>query len=283
MQNLINTGHTAPGLTLALLGQPPTVEAPAPAATLAPAHGFAPADIRGALLQLLASKEFCKAQRSCRLMRFLVEQELAGAVRETAEYAIGIEVFDRHADSYSTCDDPIVRVQVGRLRERLKAYYAGSGIRAALRFSIPIGSYMPVISRNGHAEGHFPSSHLLAIMPLLCFTQDGADAAFTQGLSEELAYQLFKVFGHKIVSHTFTPADDASARGAIVQGVSHLLEGSVRVHGDLIRASLRLVDAGAGCIAWSEQFDRRGPFAIALQEELALAICSALKLYFAHG
>jgi TolB-like protein len=46
---------------------------------------------------------------------------------------------------------------------------------------------------------------------------------------------------------------------------------------------MRLVDAAAGCIAWSEQFDRRDPFSIDLQEALAVAICNALKLYFEQG
>jgi TolB-like protein len=246
-----------------------------------PGHGFTALEVRSALLQLVASQEFCKAARMCRLIRFLVEKELEGAVGETGEYAIGIEVFDRDARSYTTCEDPIVRVQVGRLRERLKAYYAASGAHAELRFSIPIGSYMPTISHNGDSGGHFPHDHLLAVMPLLTLTPDPQGLAFGQGLNDELAYQLFKAFGHKIVSHTFAALDQAPlARPA---GVSHVLEGSVRVNGELIRASLRLVDAGAGCIAWSEQFDLCGPFAIALQEQLALAICTALKRYFAHG
>lgn len=246
-----------------------------------PAHGFTVGQVRSALCQLLASPEFCKATRMCRLIRFLVEKELDSAAGAPGEYTIGIEVFDRDARSYATCEDPIVRVQVGRLRERLKLYYAATGAAADLRFSIPIGSYMPTISRHSDSDGHFPDGHLLAILPLLNFTQDLSGLVFTRGLSEELSCQLFKVFGHKIVSHTFAAPDPAAS--ARPPGVSHVLEGSVRVDDDRIRVSLRLVDAGGGCIAWSEQFDRRCPFAIALQEELALAICDALQGYFAHG
>lgn len=273
MLSVINASHfTAPA------APPPMPErhAAGTAALALPAHGFTPGQVTSALCQLLASPEFCKATRMRRLIRFLVEKELDTTAGGTGEYAIGIEVFDRDARSYATCEDPIVRVQVGRLRERLKLYYAATGAGADLRFSIPIGSYMPTISRHGGSDGHFPSDHLLAILPLLNFTQDLQGLVFTQGLNEELSYQMFKVFGHKIVSHTFAAPDRPP-------GVSHVLEGSVRVNGERIRVSLRLVDAGAGCIAWSEQFDRCGPFAIAVQEELALAACAALERYFAHG
>lgn len=279
MQSVGNALYTAAPSTL--VRSMPVLEGNNPPAQPLPAHGFTAGQVRAALLQLLASQQFCKAGRMRRLMRFLVEQELAGALGDTGEYTIGIQVFDRDARSYATCEDPIVRVQVGRLRARLQAYYAGAGAHAELRFSIPIGSYMPTISRHGDSAGRLPHEHLLAVMPLLAFAPDPQGVAFCHGLNEELAYQLFNAFGHKIVSHTFAlPELGPLPRPA---GVSHVLEGSVRVNGEQIRASLRLVDAGAGCIAWSEQFDLCGPFAIALQEQLALAICSALKRYFAHG
>jgi TolB-like protein len=279
MQSVSNTRYDA--APVAVVRSMPMPQGNTPAAPSLPAHGFTAGQVRAALLQLLASEQFSRAGRMRRLIRFLVEQELAGAVGDTGEYTIGIQVFDRDARSYTTCEDPIVRVQVGRLRARLQAYYTGGGAHAELRFSIPIGSYMPTISRHGDSAGRFPHEHLLAVTPLLAVTHDPQGIAFSQGLNEELAYQLFNAFGHKIVSHTFALAEPAlHGRPA---GVSHVLEGSVRVNGEQIRASLRLVDAGAGCIAWSEQFDLCGPFAIALQEQLALDICAALKRYFAHG
>ncbi|MFA5018701.1 MAG: hypothetical protein WC504_14200, partial [Methylobacter sp.] len=63
-------------------------------------------------------------------------------------------------------------------------------------------------------------------------------------------------------------------------GVKHLLEGSVQIDEERLRASIRLVDVSAGCIAWTEQFDRRVFFAISHQEELASSICRALKRFF---
>lgn len=250
-----------------------------PAPCAAPAgDAQADAEVRAALTHVLASGVFCKAQRMRRLLRFLVEKRLTGALCDTNEYAIGIDVFDRDPATYNTGEDPIVRVQVGRLRDKLKAYYGAAGQHALVRFSIPVGSYMPKIDLMNKVPPANGRRYLLAIAPLVFFSADPDGAAFTRGVNEELAYHLFKAFGQTIVSHTFDTL--AHAGGA---GVSHQLEGSVRVHCERLRTSIRLIDSAAGCIVWSEQFDQCAPFAIALQEELARAICAALEQHFALG
>jgi TolB-like protein len=242
------------------------------------------AEVRAALARTLAGAAFVRARRTSRLLQFLVEKRLANAVRDINEYTIGIEVFERDPATYSPGQDPVVRVQVGRLREKLKLYYATPGPRPDIAFSIPIGSYMPIIQRNHTGVEHFEPSHLLAIMPLACMANDAACAAFTQGLGEELTYHLFQEFGSKLVAPAF-PAAGArrktdAADAELQRSASHLIEGGVRLDGELIRVSIRLVDTAAGSIAWSQQFDRRRPFAIALQEELAFFICAELKHYF---
>lgn len=241
--------------------------------------------IQSALTRILASGIFSKAQRMRHLLRFLVQQALAGTIRDTNEYAIGIEVFGRDPASYNTCDDPIVRVQVGRLREKLKIYYATSGEQDDLRIVIPVGSYMPAIHRSRHRRSAVKRKPMLAILPLKNITAQAGGGAFTQGLSEELAYQLFKELGDTVVS--FDSLDSihalAAPKNAEEAGSSYILEGSVRFEGERLRTSVRLLDAAARCIAWSEQFDRNTPLDIALQEELAQAIRTALISHFCQA
>lgn len=236
---------------------------------------FSPIDVQSALTFVLASKEFSKARRTCRLLRFLVEKSLAGDLRETSEYAIGIAVFDRDSGTYSTGDDPIVRIQVGRLRGKLKAYYAATGAHVLLRFLIPVGSYMPIIQNMPIQDVHvLPDSNMLAMLPLIHLSEDAPNIAFAKGLNEELSFQLFKELSAKIVSHAFISTSDIAQTG-----IRHRLEGSIRFNGDVIRVALRLIDTSVGYIVWSEQFDHGGAFSIAVQEELAKKICRSLKLY----
>ena len=56
---------------------------------------------------------------------------------------IGLDVFGRKADSYDPAFDPIVRVQMGRLRSKLRAYYNGSGLPDLVRIDVPVGTYVP--------------------------------------------------------------------------------------------------------------------------------------------
>lgn len=241
-------------------------------------------EIQSALQQILSSSLFAKAQRTSRLLQFLISKRLDNEVGDISEYTIGLEVFDRDPKTYSTCDDPIVRVQMGRLRERLKTYYATLNLNADVILSIPIGNYMPHIQRRSAERTRFETSHLLAISSLKCFTLDHAGQSFTAGLNEELSYQLFREFGNKIVSHNYLPDNRiVDGKASAPHGVSHVLEGSVRIENNMLRASIRLVDAGAGSIAWSEQFDYYAAPDISLQEQLALSICRALKMYFSHG
>lgn len=237
------------------------------------------AEILACLARLRASQLFCKAHRLSGLLQFLVEKCLEGSTRDTTEYGIGIDVFDRDPAVYSTGDDPIVRVQVGRLREKLKSYYAGAGSCDDVVIAIPPGSYMPVIRRAAASLGRLETRRLLAIRPLRSVGDAAAGTAFARGLSEELSYRLFREFGDKVVSYGFP-----QERGGRPTDVSsHLLEGSVRFDGDLVRTAVRLIDAASGAIVWSVQQDRRGNPGIPLQEDLAESICAALNQYFCHG
>jgi TolB-like protein len=246
------------------------------------------AEVQAALESVLESDMFINAPRMCRLLSFLGEKAIFGAVRDTREYAIGIEVFDRDPSVYSVSEDPIVRVQVGRLREKLKTYYATLGAGSDIEILIPIGSYMPVIQRKSVLDvDDSKQRSMLAIHPFKCLSHHGDAVHFTQGLNEELTHQLFKAFGKIIVAHSFFASGNIdnecwTLKDISGAGVSHLLEGSIQIDAERIRASIRLVDVSVGCIAWSEQFDRNILFSITHQEELASSICGALKQFFCH-
>lgn len=237
-------------------------------------------DAKAACELVLTSEMFGKAPRMV-LLRFLVDKAVSGAVLDLTEYAIGIEVFGRDPGSYSTTEDPIVRVQIGRLREKLNAYYATRGADDEIRIAIPLGSYIPNFRRVSRQQSTVRQGSMLAIHPFNCISSHKDGLPFTQGLYDEVVHQSFKAFGRSVISHLVS-AETASAvsKNRSAENVNHRLEGSVQIDGDRIRTSIRLIDVTAGCVAWSEQFDRNAFFAIAIQEELAMSICGALKRYF---
>jgi tetratricopeptide (TPR) repeat protein len=97
--------------------------------------------IRAELDRVLCSPEFRGSERRRTLLTFLVEKALAG--ERVKEYVIGVEAFGKDPD-YDPRVDPVVRVEMGRLRLRLADYYAAQGVSDPLRIEIPKGSYLPV-------------------------------------------------------------------------------------------------------------------------------------------
>ena len=92
--------------------------------------------IRAELQKILASSGFAHAERRSRFLRFTIESVLAGHADQIKEYLVGVEVFDREA-SYNPQIDPIVRVEAGRVRSKLKEYYEIEGQRDPVVIEFP--------------------------------------------------------------------------------------------------------------------------------------------------
>src|SRR3984885_9441269 len=98
--------------------------------------------VRKQLARILSSSASADAERPRRFLRFVVERKLEGRDGEIKESVIAIEVLGRNA-SFDSKSDPIVRVEAGRLRDRLGAYYEAEGGGDASLISFPKGRYVP--------------------------------------------------------------------------------------------------------------------------------------------
>lgn len=242
-------------------------------------------EIERVLALLLASPVFAKSRRMGSLLRFLVDHDLQFSNSPLTEHAIGIAVFRRDPAVYCTGDDPVVRVQVGRLRRKLTTHYATLGQQDPIRLSIPAGCYRLSYQRL-KPKSTTIRHPVLQIQPFTCITRDGDD--FTRGLCEELSCRLFESFeqtqsqGNHVLMKV--PRSSIKALDVVRAGRgNYSLEGSVRVEPSRVRASVRLIDVAQGRIRWSGQFDRNRPYGIATQEDLAESICRSLTGYFARG
>lgn len=90
-----------------------------------------------ALAAILSSADFAHSPKLAALLRFLAAQPPAEPPKETV---IGVAVFGREP-GYDPKTDPIVRVEVRRLRAKLLEYYDGHGRHDPWRIEIPKGAY----------------------------------------------------------------------------------------------------------------------------------------------
>jgi len=121
----------------------------------------------------------------------------------------------------------------------------------------------------------------IAVLPLANESGDASQQYFSDGISEDLITALSQLPGLKVIGRTSSflfrdSREDSRSIGAKLQ-VAHLLEGSVRRSGDLVRISAELIDTEDGSAQWSERFDRPYKDLFALQDEITRAVAGALR------
>ena len=100
---------------------------------------------------ILASPDLNATQQQIALLKFVVNQALAGQVLEIKEYNVAVEVFGR-GPSFNPRNDPIVNIQIDILRRKLARYYKNTGKNDPIRIDFPKGSYVPVFKKQKLSE-----------------------------------------------------------------------------------------------------------------------------------
>ena len=107
-----------------------------------PRDAVPPEQVLLELERVLAAPDFVDARAHQRLLRYLVQQTLAGQPQMLKETVLGIEVFMRPPGTFDPRRDSIVRVEARRLRERLHLHYTEQGTGAVMIVLVK-GSYRP--------------------------------------------------------------------------------------------------------------------------------------------
>ena len=102
--------------------------------------------VRSQLEKIVSDGRFAASKRYPCLLRYIVEQTLAGNEDNLKERTLGIEVFHRPSD-YDTNADPVVRLCAAEVRKRLAQYYQSPAHGGELRIDLNPGSYVPVFSQ----------------------------------------------------------------------------------------------------------------------------------------
>jgi TolB-like protein len=122
----------------------------------------------------------------------------------------------------------------------------------------------------------------IAVLPLLNESGDPKDEYFSDGLSEELIAALAQIRELKVIgrSSSFRFKERKEEPKVIGEklGVATLLEGTVRKQGDRVRIVAELVNAANGIELWTQTFDRELKDIFEVQEEIAAAVASSLKM-----
>ena len=118
------------------------------------------ADIRAALDRVVSSAHLSKSPQLASFLRFVVDETLAGRAERIKAYTIAADALGRDANS-DPQNDPIVRVEAGRLRRALDHYYTDGGTNDPVVIELPRGHYVPVFRANSPRRRAITRFHVL--------------------------------------------------------------------------------------------------------------------------
>jgi TolB-like protein len=127
----------------------------------------------------------------------------------------------------------------------------------------------------------------IAVLPFADLSEKGDQEYFSDGLAEELLDLLAKTPGLHVIARTSSfsfkgKSDDIPTIGTKLK-VANILEGSVRKSGDHLRVTTQLVRADTAEHLWSETYEGNARDIFKVQDEIATAVVSVLKLKLAQG
>ena len=126
------------------------------------------------------------------------------------------------------------------------------------------------------------SGNSIAVLPFVNMSSDEEQEYFSDGLSEELLNLLAKIpelhVAARTSSFSFKGKNLEVPEIASRLKVAHVLEGSVRKHGNQLRITAQLIQADNGYHLWSETYDRQLDNVFQIQEDIASAVVDALRI-----
>ena len=127
----------------------------------------------------------------------------------------------------------------------------------------------------------------IAVLPFENLSDDKNTAYFSDGITEEILDALAQIPNLKVAARRsafqFKGNDLDLHKIGQVLGVAHILEGSLQKAGDQVRINVQLVDVQNGLQAWSEKYDRKLDNVFAVEDEIAKAIATKLRVQLTGG
>ena len=148
-------------------------------------------------------------------------------------------------------------------------YQSAAELRAALEHA-------------AQAAGHVERPPSIAVLPFANLSTDKENEYFSEGLAEEVLNALTQVPGLRVIARAsafaFRGRENAIAEIGERLRVTHVLHGSVRRAGSRIRVAAQLINVGDESQLWAERYDREMRDVFDIQDEIAQAIVTQLKI-----
>lgn len=258
--------------------------------------------VRAACKHALNSTAFSQAERLRSFLSYVVENTLAGQGARISQYALAEDVFGRD-ETFDPAVDAIIRVEAGRLRSKLRDYYAQEGVDQPVIIELVRGGYSAGFTFRGTHTQSEPLPNLsqptpvnpkptaipvtkakpiLAVLPFVSMSGAEEDEYLADGFTEDLITDISKTPGLAVIARQSTFAYKGARLGVreICQelGANFAMEGSIRRFANKLRINAQLIDGLSNVHLWAERFDCDVEDIFEAQERVNTHIVETLKL-----
>jgi TolB-like protein/Flp pilus assembly protein TadD len=139
----------------------------------------------------------------------------------------------------------------------------------------------------GAATPAAASANAIAVMAFADLSPAHDQGYFSDGMAEEILNALTRIRGLRVLgrssSFQYKGKDVDPRRIGTELGVAHILDGSVRRQGDLVRIAATLISTVDGAAQWTKEYNGKLADLFDLQDNCAHDIAAELKIVLAGG
>ena len=204
--------------------------------------------------------------------RFQTAEEFGAALAQAME--AGVSTSNPSAAAASTSASALAPARPAR-----RGYVLVAGVLTAVVMLAALALWR--FGSHGDAtDPHRPRS--IAVLPFANESDDKGQEYFSAGMTDELLSALSAIKQLRVAARTSSyavrnQASDVRDIGRKLN-VESVLEGSVRKAGDHVRVSVELVSTADGFRIWGATYDKDLSDVFAMQEQIAQAVVSSIKL-----
>jgi TolB-like protein len=210
-----------------------------------------------------------------RFLSFIVDETLLGQAHTLKEYTIGVQVLNKPV-SFKPQENGIVRIHAGRLRRALNHYYAGAGALDPICISVPLGSYVPVFSKNDDkmkelvlkGDENIPvdendkvktdESVVVAVIPFLHLQNDQLENSLADGLGMQLSaglmqFEKFSVVAYYTVRNLYEKITDIGTIAAAV-AAQYIVTGNIQLQNGHFRIHIQMIHIETSRQVWGHMY-----------------------------
>ncbi len=270
-----------------------------------PATAVPPEDVTRQLKRILDHHAFHHAARVSQMLRFVVEETLAGRSAELKQYTVAVRGLGL-PPQFDPQDSALIRIHARRLRQMLEHYYQDAGRLDPVRITLNCGGYVPLFRWNlppapgetpsglAEAQGATPAvleaatpdppagAPIIAVVEFANLGMDEEWRLFAAGLTEELMMALAQSPGFAVLGpfeRGRLAAEQVSLRDLHARyGAGFTLDGSVQHSAGVLTVRVRLLDGASGIQVWgnSYRYDPQQERLLDVEQAIVTHVCQFL-------